>query len=621
VAQEGTRLARIRRDLRATWPQLATTDILYKILAFVILTPLTAALVRVVVSMSGQTVLADEDLLFFFLRPLGWVSLIFIGGITLAIIGLEQAAMMSIALGDRKSLQVDSWRALVFVGGRAWPVLQVTALVVARALLIAAPFLLATGLAYRLLLTQHDINFYLAEKPPEFLWAVAIAAVLVVVLLILLAQRLISWAFSLPLVIFGGLRPLAALRESRIMVSGKRQMIAKWLIGWAVASLIFSTLLTSAVLMVGREVIPRLTGALPLFVVALGLTLLVWGLVNLVMTLVSAAVFAVLIVDLYEAMGGGSPVLDRAPQKAQAGARLRTLSFSRRFVISLAVVALVASAGFAFLLLERASIEDRVEITAHRGAAMHAPENTLAAVEAALEAGTDWVEIDVQETADGEVVVLHDSDLKKVAGVDLKIWDATWEDLQEIDVGSFFSPEFSDQRVPKLEHVLELCRGKAGVVIELKYYGHQVRLEERVAEIVDGMGMASNIKVMSLNYDGLKRMRAVRPEWRTGILTSVVMGDLTRMEVDFLAVNSGMATRRFVRATHNSGKRIFTWTVNDVLGMSAMMDLGVDSIITDDPQLARDVLAHRAEMNPVERLLGGLAVYFGGVKDTPEDNA
>ena len=119
---------------------------------------------------------------------------------------------------------------------------------------------------------------------------------------------------------------------------------------------------------------------------------------------------------------------------------------------------------------------------------MHAPENTLAAVEVALAAATDWVEIDVQETADGEVVVLHDSDLKKVAGVDLKIWDATWEDLQEIDVGSFFSPEFSDQRVPKLEEVLALCRGRAGVVIELKYYGHQVRLEERVAEIVDRIG-------------------------------------------------------------------------------------------------------------------------------------
>ena len=146
MEQEGSRFSRILRDLRATWPQLAITDILYKILAFVILTPLTAALVRVVVSMSGRTVLADEDLLFFFLRPVGWVSLILLGGITLAIIGLEQAALMSIVLGERKGLQVDFWRALVFVGGRAWSVLQVTALLVARVLLITAPFLLAAGL-------------------------------------------------------------------------------------------------------------------------------------------------------------------------------------------------------------------------------------------------------------------------------------------------------------------------------------------------------------------------------------------------------------------------------------------------------------------------------------------
>jgi glycerophosphoryl diester phosphodiesterase len=621
VLRDGAALSRIVCDLKATWPQLAITDILYKVVGFVILTPLTAALVRVVVSMSGRTVLADQEILFFFMRPLGWVSLILIGGITLAIIGLEQAALMSIVLGERLRLQVDFWKALVFVAGRAWAVLQVTAKLVARALLIAAPFLVAAALTYMALLTKHDINFYLAEKPPEFLWALGIAGVLIVVLVILLARRLIGWAFSLPLVIFGGVLPREALEESRAMISGNQQRITRWLIGWAVASFIVSTGLTSAVLLMGRTVIPRLTGALPFFVVALGLTLLAWGLVNIVTTLISAAVFAILIVDLYETMGGGSSVLESALQTKEEGGLSKDLRFSRGFALSAAAVGLIASAGVAFVLLQRASIEDKVEITAHRGAAMHAPENTVAAVEAALEAAADWVEIDVQETADGEVVVLHDSDLKKVAGVDLKIWDATWEDLQDIDVGSFFSPEFSDQRIPKLQKILELCRGKAGVVIELKYYGHQVRLEERVAEVVDGLGMASDIKVMSLDYDGLERMKALRPEWKMGYLTSVVMGDLTRMDVDFLAVNSGMASRRFVRATQNAGKGVFTWTVNDVLGMSAMMDLGVDSIITDDPQLAREVLAHRAEMNPVERLLAGLAVYFGGVKETSEENA
>ena len=619
--KEGSRLSRIWHDLQATWPQLAITDILYKILAFVILTPLTAALVRLVVSMSGRTVLADEDLLFFLVRPLGWLSLILLGGVTLAIISLEQAALMSIVIGERKGLEVDFWRALVFVTGRAWSVLKVTALIVARVLLIAAPFLVLAGLTYKVLLTRHDINFYLAEKPPEFSWAVGIAAVLVVVLVILLARRLIGWAFSLPLVIFGGVRPKAALQESRAMVRGNQKMIATWLIGWAVASFIVSTALTSIVLLVGREVVPRLTGALPLFAIALGLVLLVWGLVNLITSLIAAAAFAALIVDLYEAMGGGTRVLDESQQAAVAGQRPRALSFSRGFVVSIALVACIVAAGFGFLLLKEASFEDRVEITAHRGAALHAPENTMAAVEKALEAGADWVEIDVQETVDGEVVVLHDSDLKKVAGVDLKIWDATWDDLQEIDVGSFFSPEFSEQRVPRLEDVLRACQGESGVVIELKYYGHQVRLEERVAEIVDGLGMASDIKVMSLHYEGLQRMKELRPDWTTGILTSVVMGDLTRMDVDFLAVNSGMAKRRFVNSSHRAGKKVLAWTVNDALGMSAMMDLGVDSIITDDPQLAREVLAQRAEMNPVERLLAGLAVYFGGVKETPEGNA
>ena len=162
--------------------------------------------------------------------------------------------------------------------------------------------------------------------------------------------------------------------------------------------------------------------------------------------------------------------------------------------------------------------EDDVTITAHRGASAAAPENTMAAVERALEDGADWVEIDVQETADGEVVVFHDSDFMKLAGNDLKIWDATMADLEKIDVGSWFDERFKDERVPTLAEVLAACKGRAGVNIELKYYGHDEQLEQRVAEIVEAEEMADQVVLMSLKLDAVKKMKAASPGLASGIV-------------------------------------------------------------------------------------------------------
>jgi glycerophosphoryl diester phosphodiesterase len=93
----------------------------------------------------------------------------------------------------------------------------------------------------------------------------------------------------------------------------------------------------------------------------------------------------------------------------------------------------------------------------------------LAAFQRAIDEKADWIELDVQENADDIVVVAHDSDFMKVARNDIKIWDATTEDLRHIDIGSWFGPEFSDQRVPTLREALEVAKSKLGVVIELKY--------------------------------------------------------------------------------------------------------------------------------------------------------
>jgi glycerophosphoryl diester phosphodiesterase len=232
-------------------------------------------------------------------------------------------------------------------------------------------------------------------------------------------------------------------------------------------------------------------------------------------------------------------------------------------------------------------------------------------VKRAVQDRADWVEIDVQEAADGQVVVIHDSDFKKLADLDLKIWDATMDDLNDIDIGSWFFPEFRDQRVPTLAQVLDMCRGKIGVNIELKYYGHDQQLEQRVVDIVKARGMASNIIIMSLKPDAVKKMKALRPEWKVGLLMTVAAGGISRIDADFLAVNAGFAGRGFVKSAHAANKEVYVWTVNDAPTMSIMVSRGVDGLITDKPALALAVLEQRAKMSSLERLILELAGTLG----------
>jgi len=598
-------------DLRLSWKQLAITDIVYKLIAFVVLTPLVGILFRVFLAISGRSVLADQDILFFLLGPAGWVTLLVVGAVWIAIIALEQAALMTIVCGAAQDRRIRIRSALHFTARQACPILQVTVRMVALALLAAAPLLIAAGAVYLVFLTKYDINYYLSEKPAAFWIAGALLGGIFSALVAAIGYLLSCWAFALPLLLFENVAPHEALRISRERTAGHRLAVALWVAGWFVATAILAAVGTGAVGLVGRLVVPLATGSLTTLVMTVGAMLVLWGGVNFAVTLLTTTAFSVLLVSLYRNLGRrGGPELTPlvAVDSPATGAVFR---LRRRTVLAGTAVAVLLAAIMGVAAVKSVRLEDHVEITAHRGASGAAPENTLAAVERAIADEADWVEIDVQESADGVVLVVHDSDLMKLAGTDLKIWETAAEDLRKVDIGSSFGPEFAGERVPTLDEVLRTCKGRVGLNIELKYYGHDQRLEQRVVELVEAHKMQSDIVIMSLEHNAIRKVRSLRPEWKCGLLSAVAVGDLTTLDADFLAVNVGIAIRSFVQSAHRNGKEVHVWTVNDPVTMSAVIGRGADNIITDDPALARTVLLQRAGMSPVERLLVELAMLFG----------
>jgi glycerophosphoryl diester phosphodiesterase len=595
-------------DIAGCWKRLLVVSLAYRLLAFVVLVPLSGLILRGFLWLAGSPAVADQDIVGYLLSPVGLAALVVVSAVGLAIVVAEIACLMVVAYGQIRGQRVAAAQSLHFVLSRARAIGHLSILIVSRLLLIAAPFAVAVGGLYLLLLSEHDINFYLAEWPPIFVAAVVIAGLLVAILAVLVTRRLLVWVFTIPLVLFEGAQPHEALATSAERYGGARDVAAVTMIGWGLALSAIGGMPLLVVVTVGQWVVPWSRSTMPVLVVIMGGLLALWSLLTLIVNVAADATFAALTARLYDRSAGESEGDLRLPTTA---ARVGPIALSHRNLLAGLIVAAVAAAVVGVVFLDGVQTEDQVLVIAHRGASGVAPENTLAAIRAAIDQGSDYVEIDVQETRDGEVVVIHDVDLMRVGGTPLRVWGTDFEPLRQVDIGSFFAPGFADERLPSLAEVLELCRDRARVVIELKFYGFEERLEERVIEIVERLQMQDQITVMSLKYDSVRKMNSLRPDWTVGILTAVAVGDLTRREADFLAVNSGIATSAFIARAHAAGQEVWVWTVNDPVNMSRVISLGVDGVITDFPDRTRAVLVQRAEMNSAERLLLAASFWVG----------
>ena len=162
-------LRALLRDMRGNWKALALTDIAYKLLAFIVLTPIVSVAFHVFLALSGRHVVADEDILRFVQEPIGWICILAIGTLSVAILALEQAALMGIVCAADYDRHLTVRDALWFAAAHAWPVLRVTARIVVLTLLALAPLLAAAGIVYVLLLTKFDINYYLTGETTRLL--------------------------------------------------------------------------------------------------------------------------------------------------------------------------------------------------------------------------------------------------------------------------------------------------------------------------------------------------------------------------------------------------------------------------------------------------------------------
>jgi glycerophosphoryl diester phosphodiesterase len=583
-------------------------EFLFKLVQVWLFVPVVAVILAAVLAGAGHIAVSNFDILDFFLTPAGLFYAALFGTLALALLLFEQASVMVLVAltgpGERPPIKAMLRTAV----RRSLRVVWLGAVVAALVALALLPFALGAVLTYWIFLSEHDIYFYLTVRPPAFWVAAGIGTVLLLAALAMVLWLYVRWAFALPILLFENQSVRGALRASRERVRGAGWRIGLSLVGWPVAVLLLGAALEAGFRLLAAGILAN-AGERPIAVI-LGLLVAQVGLVA-TLSFVLVTGLALLTRRLYLLRSEQLRLLLQDGRRATVATKEPMPRWNRLLAWLSWLLFIFAPLVLWTDLSRYTAVRPLVRVTAHRGHSRAAPENTLSAMRKAIESGADYAELDVQQTADGVVVLLHDRDLKRVAGVSRRLDELTYDEVRKLDVGSWFDRGFAGERVPTLEQVIRLARGRIKLNIELKFFGPDRRLAREVVRIVREQNFESACLITSFNYDALLEVKRHGPHLRTGLVVAHSLGDVSRLEVDALSVRADYLSDGLIRAAHRLGREVHVWTVNDPGDMTRLIKRGADNLITSDPDVAIRVRDEWAGLTGSERLLLASRLLLG----------
>lgn len=582
------------RRLTAHWKPLILFEILWKLVTLLVIAPACAGLIQLAIHLAKLKYLTTSNLLQFLRSP--WTILLLAVLLLLAALYtlFEIAAVCTCFRQSRFQKVRTTLGRMVrsglqsvlhfFRGGGPFLVLHLLVLIPLMQFSATSGIFTAMGI-------PDFLAYYMTKK--EFLLPIYVAAI---ILCCLLSVR---WVFSSVLFTQNQCSYRSARATSVQLVRGRFWQtffsVLVWNCCYFAALLVFLCMITVVVLMVIRA-----TGSNDLImsqamrILKLLIQIVLWSFSFFATPICMAHLTALLekrCVQMPEVVLPETVPLSRSAKPFRRSTAVLTaccftvaaLGLNLSYVYSV----FTGKANFRLALFQNPTV------MAHRGLSADAPENTLYAFSDAISVGADFIELDVQQTRDGVLVVMHDSNLKRTTGVNKDIWDVDYADIQNLDAGSWFDPAYANARIPTLEETLQFVDKRAKLNIEIKPTKHgSDTLEQDVAELITRYQYTDACYVTSFSYGSLKKVKEANPEIRTGYLMSVAYGQFYSLKyADAFSLNKVFVTSQVVNAAHQQGKQIFAWTVNSMSEVRSLCNLHVDSIITDDPVMVQNVIS------------------------------
>jgi glycerophosphoryl diester phosphodiesterase len=589
---------------------MAAWTIVVWIAVAAILGPLSTALLGWQVLRGPFIVVGNEALLAWLLTPRGTAWTVLAGALALTGAVVRYAGLFHIVTDDLLGHRPTVRRAALHLVPRLPAIFRITVVAVAAGVILAGLLVAGLALIRLVFVAEFDINYYLSERPPEWRYAVVAATAWVGIWLVGALFVVGRTVLALPAYLDGHQPLRVAFARARSRAIGNKPRLFR-LLALAAGAWLLGRLLVHAIYLAAGTAVVAWVAAASTSLRALVLTTAAFGgglfLLDAIIGFVGFSFVATVLTKFYYEdtdLHGSAPA---------APARLRQLPWrvmrrarpwlAPRRLLPIALLVVGGSAAMSGVLLDRLSEPRQIVVSAHRAGPPPAPENTLAALEAAIAAGADYAEIDVQRTRDGELILVHDADFMRVAGDPRRVADVTTAEIGELVQTPADGILAEERRIATLDQFIERARGRIRLMIELKYYGPDPALAPAVVERVRAHGVEDGVVLMSLSVDAVEQLARIAPDLELGYVSAAAVGDLTRLPVNFLAVARSAATPRLLRGARERDVRVYVWTVNQAAAMAELIERGVDGLITDDPALAVRVREEMLNLSPASRIL------------------
>lgn len=236
-------------------------------------------------------------------------------------------------------------------------------------------------------------------------------------------------------------------------------------------------------------------------------------------------------------------------------------------------------------------------IMAHRGYISKGVENTKEAIQGAIDAKADYAEIDVLQTKDGELAVIHDLKLKRLANANVHVSDLTMDELRQLTLSQ---DGFSGQ-ISTLDEIIKLAKGKIKLNIEVKLHGGEKDFVSKVLKTIKDNEFEKQCVIQTLHYPLIKEFKRANPDIKVGYILYASRANLKNVKADFYVAEEYMLNKKLVKEARKLNKPIYVWTVNDMESLKGYYKLNVDGIITDYPESARETIKMLKEQEEEDR--------------------
>lgn len=589
---------KIKNMLIYNFKELVIFQIVFKITSFLIFAPLFLNIFNIIMKITGYEYLTFENMVGFILNPLVEFMLILLILFMMVYTFFDLSTVIIILDASYQEKKIDIKEVLTISTRKSLEVFKAKNIALAFMILFLIPFLnigIASGFISSIKIPEFIMDYINNNLLFMFIFWLTFG---------LLTVILLRWLYAIHYYILENCDFKEARKRSINLIKGSRiKDLSKLIVVQGIVYGIYLIFLFIGIALIYfiYKLLQKIMIIGSVFITIIGIFLAL-----------SLIIFAALSMPLSYAVM--SIMFYRHKEKNQELIKHINFNKQRRVIITtkkwqhikatLIVVVVITGSIFTYNVATNRynfNIEyiKNIEITAHRGDSLNYPENTILAFDSAVNKDADWIELDVQLTKDKEIVVCHDANLKRVAGVDKNIYDLSYEELSQINIKN--NNDDTNVKIPLLSDVFRWgLFNNVSFNVELKPYDDDLTLVKKVIELVKKYYLEDRVTLSSNKYSILEEIKNVDDKVSTAYIMSLAYGDISKLDkADNFSIEASSINKDLVKKLHNDGKEVFAWTVNARDSINKMLDLNVDNIITDDVEYAKKLLFESKSSNLV----------------------